>query len=94
MFHFWINTFFIDMHVLQQQAQFAEDSRYVICTCAKQWSYQKKLVNIKFGEIAKNCKCWQIGEFVNMWPCTLHIPNLGEFFSLVIDCHLAKFKPS
>jgi hypothetical protein len=27
MFHFWFNTFFVDMHVMMQEAQYLEDHR-------------------------------------------------------------------
>ena len=30
MFHFWINTFFVDMHVMQQEAEYAEVDRYTM----------------------------------------------------------------
>lgn len=29
MFHFWINTFFVDMHVMQQETKYAEDDGYL-----------------------------------------------------------------
>ena len=53
MFHFWFNTFFVDMHVMMQEAQYLEDHRQVVttvyihvCVCTSTYTYMYVSVRV------------------------------------------------